>query len=554
MALSVDNRNRGWAPLTQLVATGGAFAVEVRPHILALDVDPSEHPDPAKSHLAMATLHAALTATGVTALIVPSGRPDHFHLFAAVGDDRDLRSVLDDWCRDHGLSPRSMIRPPGTPHRSGAPGCSIDAATVATMAQHLRSKPKSAVLPALLARLAVRPISSRMRKVLREGHTADRYRSASEARMAFAIHATATGHGPAWIARVLSDPENELGRRWRERPAKWRATELRRLVDKAETYLAESKWAEPITCRSDGERAVEAWAEELDAVEWRGQAGGTDRAVAEALARLALVRGGPVFVCGQQQAAVDAGVHERTARNSLRRLQAAGWLEQVEAPTPKTATRWRLRVPATAAAGLPGPADWLTVTRDDDLGGDVALWRKGLGKGATRVWRGLATDVTVRVAVLAERLSMSAASVRRYLRTLAKHGLAHRTRHRWARTGDCGAQIAVRLGVAGTREQRRVELEQMRALRRAYRKPEPRGPVVLAPVSASQTCDIDSCPESPLPYSAVACPTPADHPDRPGGNPHARPSPLQHSTTNPRGASYGPVRVPPARRHLPRRR
>lgn len=132
----------------------------------------------------------------------------------------------------------------------------------------------------------------------------------------------------------------------------------------ARSYFAEGTWAGEIRSRSEARRAIVSWAATLDAVAWKGQAGGTDRAVAEALARLALARGGPVFVCIQQQVAVDAGVHERTARNALRRLQAAGWIEQVEAPTATTATRWRLRTPAAASAGLPGPVAWLVAQVD----------------------------------------------------------------------------------------------------------------------------------------------------------------------------------------------
>jgi hypothetical protein len=463
--LTAANRAGRWRPVEELAAGGGAFYVTVDPEIFAVDCDVDGCDQRTRRARADAfdRLSAALTVVGVAHVVVRSGRCGHRHLFARAGTGPG-RAELDAWARRHGLDVRHTIRPPGSPHRLGLP-VTVSATSGDPEADLTGPAASAADRRRVLRAVGSRVLSQRMRRLLRDGHRAAGYRSASHGRMAFTVAAVACGLGPGWVRAVFDDPANELGVTWRSRSETWRNTELDRLFTKAGLWVA----ATGDRPGADHAGGVDTWAASLDAHTWSGMAGATDLAVAEALARLARSRGGTRFAGAVAEIAVGAGVHLATARRALRRLVDRGLLAVVEAPSATTATVWELRPPA--GGDQPDGPVGFDEGSVGDLGADWARWG-ALGKSAVRVLRRL-DPTPAPTAQVAATAGLSVNATRLHLRRLHRLGLATRTGAGWA-TGPAPVhasvtRFSVTAGTSGARDRQRDALARHRAERAACR-------------------------------------------------------------------------------------
>lgn len=479
-----DNTSGGWNDLWSLAQEDCAYAVLPRARFLSIDLDVEgvSPEDVQRRRAAFESLRNAAAEASIGTVLVQSGRPGHKHLILALGTSApSLREGIESLCRRVGLDVRSRgLRPPFVRHRAGmrstVAGCPKRALEILSGPAASRDQVRH------MARLlGVGGLSSRMERVLREGHAAGGYESPSHARLAFAIAAVGAGRGQEYIASALSDPENLLGETFRRRSSRWQLAEVERIWSFALTR--QGHWRTPkIRNRVEALQQVVGWIAALDHDVWHRTAGTTDRAVCEAVGRISYAQGGVDFSASLAVIAVAAGVCDSTARNSLHRLIKKGWLKVLEAPTATTSTRYRLTLPeqlelshvASEARGAQGGVDPLTgapvgLQLGDDLGIDAARWG-ALGKAAMLAWRELSSGAPMLTQEVADRLRISHNAARLRLRKLSRHGLARYANGRWQRLMHDFVEIARCLGTEGKRQSQVTELLRRRSQRMDLRE------------------------------------------------------------------------------------
>lgn len=502
--VTADNRFGAWAQITKLVDSGSAFAVEPQSSLLVLDYDLAgcSASEKTRRRRGLDRVRSALTAAGIPLIEVSSGRAGHKHVFARIGSaDRTARTALEDFCRRAGLDVRTTgVRPPMTPHRSGEIPKLVTPATAPEAIAVLELPAGTAdQLRDVCARLGLGGLSSRMRRLLREGYAAAGYESASHGRMALAVAVFSAGYAPDYLLALLNDRSNKLGESFRGRPAAWQAAEIARLEQKAKARLSATALPTSINGRDEAHAHVTRWKLTLPSGKWAGMSGSTDLAVAEGIGRLARAAGGPVFSASLPAVALAGGVSRDTARRALKRLQTAGWLRQIEAATPTMAARFRLRVPdelqqiagpvsryldvedpdavavelrsgnvAEVKVGAVADTDPLDEALVVDLASDLARWA-GIGKSAARVLRELASEAGHTVADIAQRLGVTTNAVRLQLRKLAGLGLAVKNAAGWVRGKMKPTRVVEDLGVGGKRAAQAEADELARRYRAALR-------------------------------------------------------------------------------------
>jgi hypothetical protein len=192
LLIGADNRGAGFSPLAEAVASGSAFAVKVAEHLLAIDAD-EVGPDYFR-------LTETLAEAGVETVEVASGGEGRRHLYVSLSPDvtADLRSHLTSTIRALGLDVRHTIRPPLSPHRRAGTATLLTPAdpheaaarldrraTTGTQVERIIDRlrrPAATVVsaPAVIATLLA-PLPESILTLLREGDTAHRYPSTSEA-------------------------------------------------------------------------------------------------------------------------------------------------------------------------------------------------------------------------------------------------------------------------------------------------------------------------------------------------------------------------------------
>ncbi|WP_285548256.1 hypothetical protein [Streptomyces lavendulae] len=325
--------------------------------------------------------------------------------------------------------------------------------------------------------------------------------------MAFALAATSSGYGREYIRTALLDPRNALGETFRARKSHWQDGEVERLWSLA--LSRQGTWSAPkISNRREALDRVASWNAALELDEWKGTAGSTDRAVCEALARLAHSQGGIDFSAGLSVVAVAAGVCDATARSSIKRIQQRGWLKMIEAHTPLTSTRYRLMVPALysvaadrLAPRIPDEIDSTTglpteSNQEDDLGSDIARW-KAVGKASMLAWRALGTVEATSVESVAQVLKISYTAARLRLRKLQRYGLAATLDGLWVRACPDRSLLAEELGTSGSQERQARELVKRRHARKTLREIWSSAFRFMARSFADQdeSCDRDELPD-----------------------------------------------------------
>ncbi|MCX4682140.1 hypothetical protein OG413_43955 [Streptomyces sp. NBC_01433] len=298
--------------------------------------------------------------------------------------------------------------------------------------------------------------------------------------MAFALAAVGAGYGREYLKTALQDPTNALGETFRARMPRWQDAEVERLWSLA--LSRSDTWGAPrIRTRKEALARVSQWIASLDSEAWRGVAGGTDKAVCEALGRIAYSQGGVDFAAGLSVIAIAAGVCEATARASLKRIKSRGFLRLIETHTATTAARYRLEMPTffsgtSDAQSLEPPCGIDTSTGVPtglsdhvDLGSDAARWR-AIGKPAMLAWRVLDGVHAAPVASIAAALQVSQTAARLRLRKLQQHGLAEVVNGLWIRAfGDLDV-LAAKFGTKGDRARQVQRLLQHRENRRTLRE------------------------------------------------------------------------------------
>lgn len=459
-------------PLDEAVTSGRAYFVVPRPDLLVVDADLPQDPALAADRLASFDLLVeAADRCGVAHVVVASGRPGHRHGYLLLPAGR-ARSLVEQWCRDRGLDVRDRgVRPPGAPHRDGVHvAVPLSPRTGPEVLEVLSGPVDTDAASRLAHRLMPVQLPARVQSALRHGHEAAAYESPSHARMALAV-AIRSRQGPrVLLEMLLGDRSSPLGRTYRARPGRWQQQEVRRLWDKAGDWIQTRPTVGPVAL------LVDRYEMALDANQWRGMAGGTDLAVAEAFAALSRRVGSVTVGFALADLGVAAGISQDTARAAVRRLVSQGWLRVVAEATPRTSRVYRLTIPAGAVvdeAPQPRPGRESRAGLSD-LGQDLARWR-ALGKVSMRVARTLAgklsgavfTDGPERDVVrrLAATLAMRPAAVRYHLRKLRKHGLLPASGWVVVAGREDLDDLADHLGVAGRREQQATLVREQRARR-----------------------------------------------------------------------------------------
>lgn len=459
--LGADNTASRPIPVDEAVRSGLAYLVTPRPGLLVVDLDLPK--DPTRTADVLAAFDELITTarhTGVPTLVVPSGSPGHTHAYLVTGTGPH-RARVATWARRHGLDVRDRgVRPPGAPHRA-LPGRAWDPdLNVAEVLAVLTAPADGDATAALARRLGTIDLPGRVMVAIRAGHARAGYPTPSHARMGLAVAIRARGGTRGLLATILGDRSSPLGATYRARPATWQRAEVERLWDKAGAWLATRNPDDPRQRLDLLAGAAHSW-------RWRGVAGGSDLAVLEELLRRA--RRVPTLTVGVSlsDVAVGAGVSRDTARAALGRLQAAGWVSVVCQETPRTTRTYALLLPPGAD---PTPGVVPDAGSVGDLGADWARAR-GLGKVTTRVLRTL-VGKPMSTGELGRVLSMRSATVRYHLRKLLGAGLVTGTGARWLPVGDVTGvleQVAVSLGVAGSRVRQQAQVLAERAARAAAR-------------------------------------------------------------------------------------
>ena len=326
-ALLIDAGNGpgGWTGLADAAARGGAYAVLVRPDVLALDADDPDRAEAARR------IAAELAAEGYRPVIRSSGQPGRLHLFVRVLDPARRDRVVTD-ARTAGIDVRrdAPIRPPGAPHRHG-PCPEAEGMSPREVVRALR--PAEACL------------SEAMRALLRHGER-DGAKVDTERRrrvvwpLLWGMRAAGLTADDAWA--LFLDENNAGGAHVRERVARRGAA--------AERAHHDAGWADvgrlrvnaaPMADAEDARDAIRRLAEDADARPWPGRTGGTDHLVYGAVLRYAHGVGRLDVAPSERTLSLLTGRHRATVAAALRRLSDAGVLRRIGANERGTAL-WRI--------------------------------------------------------------------------------------------------------------------------------------------------------------------------------------------------------------------
>jgi DNA-binding transcriptional ArsR family regulator len=487
--LDEDNWGTGeWDNVGVAARSGRAHMVTVADDVLAFDLDTDDHVAAAKS------LIAKLRKDDRPVLLVPSGRAGHCHLWTVVADPQ-AREHWNARARARGISPRKVMRPPGSPHRSGLPiKLEIDALEFLAAAQIERTQREHD--------------DDRHRpdfwlKTLRTGRCWLRDdTSLSNLVWIIANRAIEAGWSYSRLRAALADPDNAGG-------ASFRAKAAKRGTEAAEEWLSQFVWPKAVRTagqpsgsdRAPFEDVQEQLAQVRAAVgraRWPGVAGATDRACLLVRIERAQSCGVRSVNMSDREVSEAAGVSRKTVGNSNRRLRAAGWLRLnqrggwVADHDPQTgeifdersvgrrASVWSFAVPKQQVAEEdthpPRPDPIYAVRRGGctDMGSsrgtllaDIRRWR-GIGLNAPRVVEQLLNAGPMTVKEIATSLVLGERNLRdRLMPKLRDLGLVTLDdAYRWKLVDDFDAALesaAVDLGLLGKAAAVKVQHDRERA-------------------------------------------------------------------------------------------
>jgi len=455
--IGVRNESLGWeASLPDAVRSGRAFALEVRKDILALDGD---RPDAKR---AIDEVARRLAADGIEPVIVASGQPGRFHLFAKV-PRRSLCAWYAEVGIEHGLDWRNgsqLIRPPLGVHRLG-PSCAptlVSPKRIEWAMQALQAVKKQDLPP-------------RIRQLLRAGDVEGVYGTArSGVEQAVLTSMMQRGWTFDDAIEALSDEQNRAGEKFRDRN--------RAAGRGARAYLV-AGWenarqfvrSNPAFC--DDKEAVEQIQAVIAAIRerpWPGHAGATDRAVMLGLADIAAKTAQIVVSASNRQLAEMIGRQQHgTVGASLNRLNGK-WIRRESAGRGRNASSYRMLPPPSWSGDAPLTTSayqgGCEISGVSNLAAHDAFRHGGLPKSCARIYEGLAEQVHETPSELAARIVLHVTTIRKNLLRLEAVGMAQRDAYgRWRRLPVDLArldEIAEELGTAGKAAAQHVRFDEER--------------------------------------------------------------------------------------------
>jgi predicted transcriptional regulator len=427
----------GWVSVEDAAESGCAFFVELKDTLAAFDLDT---PELVKSG---EVLERWASSEGLPVLVVSSGRDGHRHLYVRCSD----RGSIENHALTLGIpktAHRRSIRPPLAPHRKGLETALLQPQTVAEALEVLgpseHGEPLRKNLPDWLITL------------ITNGDTSNRYGGRSYMALAIASGLRGAGYDFADYRAVMANRENLGG-------AKYHALEDGEGRENPETFLSRT-WEKAAKQLTPGEILTEISnvRAAIQAAEWPGRTGNTDRAVMLALCELGTASGTTALTFGCRKIAVVAQVEDRTVRRALGRLVDGGWLQRLKSAS-KTGDADTYRFGPKLdkmTASTPSPLGDKCGNNDQSDSDRVLLHPvfrngSGLGKNTGRTWLVLGRfGRPVTVKELAEARTAERRTVDRHLRLLKKHGLAVKSGIQWTKAGDDRRldELAVDLGAA----------------------------------------------------------------------------------------------------------
>jgi hypothetical protein len=463
--------------------SGCCFMVTVAQDVLAVDLD-------TKAEVASATsLAEKLVADERPVLLVPSGRPGHAHLWAVIADPQAL-SWWKSRAKARGLQPpRSVMRPPGSPHRLG-----------------------SAISPVedgvdFLARIQIERYhrddevdrSDYWLQTLRTGRHRPRLdKSPSNMAWLIAKGAARAGWTLSQFRDALADPDNAGGESYRQRLSS---------PEVAEEWIQRYVWSKAVKAAGAPTRRLhpDLRHSELDKIRaavvrapWPGKAGTTDRANLEAKLARAEAWNLVAVPMSQRETMETAHIASRdTVRKSDDRLIRAGWLfvkrkgtagpavdpESGEFIDGRKATEWGLRIPARftemqhvqqTRTTDPFPPVWrggCTASGSDlrvleDISRSGGIGQKGMRVLETLA-RGPMTISEIATELHGEHVTTGRiGGVRRLVsKKLSDLGLVRCEANRWRRVDDFNSALvaaAIKLGLLGRADRVKRQHEEER--------------------------------------------------------------------------------------------
>lgn len=441
----------GWVAVDDAARSGRAFFVEVKDSLAAFDLDSPELVECGEQ------LERWAQSGGYPTLLVSSGRDGHRHLYVRSHD----RLAVEERALSLGISKsahRRAIRPPLSPHRTGFETALVRPGTVAEALEALG--PSEHAEP---RRKNLRP---QLMRLIADGDVDNRYGGRSQMALAIASGLRAAGYDYAHFRVIMANRENLGG-------AKYHALEDGEGTEDPESFLART-W-EKAAAQLTPEMILAEIATvrvAVQAADWSGRTGNTDRAVMLALCELGTASGTTVLTFGVRRIALVAQAEDRTVRKSLGRLVKARWLEREQASTLGEADTYRFG-PKVDKMTAPIPSPHMDMCgNNDQTDHDRVLLHpvfrngSGLGKSTGRTWlvlRDLARPVTAKE--LADAVAGQRRTVDRHLSRLEQHGLAAKADSCWAALGDSRLldELAVALGAVERSELQAERYERNRA-------------------------------------------------------------------------------------------
>ncbi|MCV7299774.1 helix-turn-helix transcriptional regulator [Mycobacterium barrassiae] len=442
----------GWVSIEDAAESGRAFFVDLKDTLTAFDLDTPEL-------VASGELLASwASAQGLPVLVASSGRLGHRHLYVRCDD----RALVEAEALSLGIPKsalRRSIRPPLAPHRKGLMTALIspvrvdDALEVLGPSEYVEPRRKN--LPPWLMTL------------ISEGDSDNRYAGRSPMALAVASGLRACGYDYATYRVVMAN--NPCG-------AKYHALLAGEGTENPESFLART-WEKAASQLSPAEilKRISEIRVAVEAADWPGRTGTTDRAVMLALCELGTASGTTALTFGSRKIAEVAQLEDRTVRGALSRLVDARWLERSHAVQAGDADTYRFGSKLDRMTALiPSPpigdkcGNYDQSERDRVLLHPVFRNGSGLGKNTGRTWLvlgGLGRPVTTKE--LAEVRRADRRTVDRHLKVLEKHGLAAKSGTQWTASGDGWRldELAVALGAAKRSE---MQSERYRRNRDGY--------------------------------------------------------------------------------------
>lgn len=476
LVVDAGNGTRGWRPVTELIAEGACFAVDVAPTILALDQD-----TPAAAG-ALEGVADACRAAGLEPVLLASGGTGRHHLFARVMDPVQRRALVE-LARAAGIDARvaSPIRPPGVRHRLGAHPALLSHDSWSAALAALGPRPSGPRIPGPLWHLITR------------GDTEGRYRDPETGRsdpsrlcLAICNKAVLAGIDAQRVWTLLLDRRNLGGASLHRRmdsgtDAASGHERARRFFTRTWAKATEDSWRPRVVTSRGGALEELSRLEALHAdLVFTGRTANSDRAVTDALFTMAWRAGGPVLPVSVRALALESGLDVKTCSRALTRAKAEGRFRIVRCSSGERSAVYRICEPP---AGACGPRQRPTSSLPWGGRGTVGFWREGpghdafsagaLGKSGYRVLVVL-LDGEQDAASLCARTGLRPRSLPAVLGRLHSHGLVERLDDgTWRcpvphqRLQEALDRAAEACGSDGRRERRR---QQFRAEREAYRR------------------------------------------------------------------------------------